>query len=295
MPERTTSLEDFNAMSVCSAAAVMAGYSTSFSMSTRLLGPTVRDDIRNLYAVVRIADEIVDGAAAEAGYTDQQIRQELDCFEREIYRAIDSGFSVNPAVHAFGVTARDCTIDKDHLRAFFRSMRADIDTGVYGEESLDDYIYGSAEVVGLMCLSVFLRGTSPDSTTRQLLENGARRLGAAFQKINFLRDFSEDSKALGRIYFEGTATSLTDRRKDELVAGIREDLDCAHAAIAYLPYGARAAVLAAHSLFGELTDIIDRMSAEQVMARRASVPEAKKVVLTSIACGKAARMRPPAG
>ncbi|MBN9644220.1 phytoene/squalene synthase family protein [Corynebacterium mendelii] len=290
MPERTTSLEDFNTMAVTSAAAVIAGYSTSFSLATKLLRPAVRDDIRNLYAVVRIADEIVDGTAADAGYSDEQIRAELDAFEKDVYRTIDSGFSTNPAVHAFGLTARSCSIDKEHLRAFFRSMRADIDTDSYGDRSLGDYIYGSAEVIGLMCLSVFLRGTTPDPATAGTLHEGARRLGAAFQKINFLRDLGEDRTSLGRTYFEGTADVLTEQKKDALVAEIRDDLDCARRAIPHLPYSARAAVLAAHDLFESLTDTIDSMPASTVMTTRASVNGRKKILLMAIACGKAVRM-----
>ncbi|MCK7636518.1 phytoene/squalene synthase family protein [Corynebacterium sp. CCM 9187] len=291
MSERRTSLSDYDAMSAGAAARVIGTYSTSFSLATRLLDPRTRTDIRNLYAVVRIADEIVDGTATDAGLRAGAVREELDTFEREVRRAVDTGFSTNPVLHAFAGTARRTHIDPDHLTAFFTSMRRDLsDSTVYDEAGLDSYIYGSAEVIGLMCLAVFTSGRALPDTELERCSAGARRLGAAFQKINFLRDLHEDTE-LGRSYLGGRGT-LTDRRRDEIIADVRTDLDAALETVGPLPVRARAGVLAALLLYRELTDRLAATPAAEITRRRVSVPSRVKAGIPARALLMAARMRP---
>lgn len=231
------------------AATVIANYSTSFTLATRLLGPRVRPEVRNIYALVRIADEIVDGAAESAGLPRQTQRLLLDELEADTLAATARGFSSNLIVHAFALTARASGIGPDLVRPFFASMRTDLETTQHDEASHDAYVYGSAEVVGLMCLQVFVNAGSPTITTPSPeLVDGARRLGAAFQDINFLRDHADDSERLGRDYL-----GLSDRaRRDEVLARIHRDLDAAAAVIPQLPEDCRRAVTAAHGLFAEL-------------------------------------------
>jgi phytoene/squalene synthetase len=231
------------------AATVIAAYSTSFSLATRLLGPRVRPEVRNIYALVRIADEIVDGAAEEAGLPRRTQRLLLDELEADTLSAVARGFSANLIVHAFALTARGAGIGADLIRPFFASMRTDLEQTQHDDASHDAYVYGSAEVVGLMCLQVFVNAQRSQITAPapELVE-GARRLGAAFQDINFLRDHTDDSERLGRDYLGLTAAG----RRAEVLARIDGDLDAAAAVIPSLPEDCRRAVAAAHGLFAEL-------------------------------------------
>jgi 15-cis-phytoene synthase len=232
------------------AATVIAGYSTSFGWACRLLGPRVRPHVRNIYALVRVADEIVDGPAAAAGLAAEAARRVLDELEDETLAAIDRGFSANLVVHAFARTARECGIDHDLVHPFFESMRTDLTTPVHDEESHDRYVYGSAEVVGLMCLAAFVNAGAPHPTPpAPALTEGARRLGAAFQDVNFLRDRDDDDRLLGRDYL-GARTDPGYRER--VLERIDADLDAAADAIPLLPADCRRAVTAAHDLFAEL-------------------------------------------
>ena len=232
------------------AAAVISTYSTSFSLATRLLGARVRPQVREVYALVRIADEIVDGAAEAAGLSPGDQRIQLDALETETLASMARGFSTNLVVHAFALTARSCGIGEDLVRPFFASMRTDLDRSAHDAASHDAYVYGSAEVVGLMCLQVFVNaGTAaPPRDAPAELVDGARRLGAAFQDINFLRDLADDSERLGRDYLgiEGAAG------RTAVLARIDQDLDAAAAVIPHLPGDCRRAVTTAHGLFAEL-------------------------------------------
>ena len=282
-------------MSAGAASKVIGAYSTSFSLASRLLPRRMRSDIANLYAVVRIADEIVDGTAAAAGLDAAAIHAELDGFEAEIYRAIDSGFSTNPAVQAFAMTARRAGIKRDHIEAFFHSMRADIDTPggdkasgdtatserrlhVYSPEQLRSYIYGSAEVIGLMCLDIFLSDNPLRPAHYAQAQRGARALGTAFQKVNFLRDYAHDRNILGRVYFAQSEGGMTDAIRDEIIADIAHDLDVARSTVDFLPCGPRAAVTAALLLFNELNQ---RLATADVETERVRVPDALKVCLVA--------------
>lgn len=272
----TTDLDLYNATADASASVVIRRYSTSFSLASRLLDAPMRDAIGRIYALVRIADELVDGPAEQAGVDASTRGILLDELEAETDRALRLGFSTNLVVHAFALTAREHGIDMTLCAPFFASMRRDLADAPFDDQGLDEYIYGSAEVVGLMCLTVFESGRERTATERAELEEGARRLGAAFQKVNFLRDFSEDRDDLGRAYFPGTETELTEQTKADIVASIRADLAAADESLAHLAPACRASVWAARSIFGELVDRIEKTSVAVLTTTRVRVPNIVK-------------------
>lgn len=274
-------LSRYDRMADRAAAQVVGHYSTSFSLATRVLDPGTRRDIRNLYAVVRIADEIVDGATAEANECPETA---LDMYEEQVLHAPRHRFHTDPVLHAWANTYRRCGIKDDHVRAFFSSMRRDTTQTDYNANDLGAYIYGSAEVIGLMCLDIFLREHDPSEQERRTMEEGARALGSAFQKVNFLRDLGEDSRELGRAYLSPV---LDENLKRTLTAEITEELDAARAAIPLLPAAARRGVAAAEALFRDLNERIAATPAEDVAAARVSVPNHRKFLLTARAIQKA--------
>lgn len=274
-----TYLSRFDAMADKAAAQVIAQYSTSFSLAVRTLPKPERTHIRNLYAVVRIADEIVDGTTAQANECPETA---LELYEEQVLHAPHHRFHTDPVLHAWARTFRECRLNEDHVRAFFASMRADLTQTTFTREELDTYIYGSAEVIGLMCLDIFLRGR--DTPHRRELEDGARALGSAFQKVNFLRDLGEDSRALGRAYFNAP---LDDALKSTLTSQIADELDRAHTAIPLLPPAARGGVAAAEALFRELNSRIAATPAAELRTTRVSVPNHRKLALTARALANA--------
>lgn len=291
-----TYLDRYDRACAKAAQEIILAYSTSFSLATRALAKPIRIDICNLYAMVRIADEIVDGTAAAADINHEDISAELDAYERAVLAAPGKRFHTDPVLHAYAATARRCGFDPDHVAAFFSSMRRDLNQASYDQGGFDDYVYGSAEVIGLLCLSVFLADHPVTDEDRARLTAGARSLGAAFQKVNFLRDLAEDTDVLGRTYFPGLeGRELTEERKVELVADIRQDLADARAVIPLLPMSARIGVLAATELFRELTDRIDALPAAELSERRVSVPGPAKAVLLARAAAAAPRLTPPKG
>ncbi|SDS25516.1 phytoene/squalene synthase family protein [Corynebacterium timonense] len=284
-PALPSSLARYDAMCDAAAAEVIAAYSTSFSLATRLLPAPQRRDVRNLYAMVRISDEIVDGAALSAG---RDPASALDAYERAVLAAPGVTFHTDPVLHAYAATARRCGFDPDHVRAFFSSMRRDVTQTHYDAAGFDAYVYGSAEVIGLLCLSVFLAGRRVDAAARAEMERGARTLGSAFQKINFLRDYREDQGILGRAYFPGLRErALDDALKAALISDIRSELDTARRAIALLPPASRPAVAAAEALFRELTDVLDATPAATLATARVRVPAHRKLLVTTRAAARA--------
>lgn len=270
----------YDRVAQASASLVIREYSTSFSMATRLLGATVRQDVENIYGLVRVADEIVDGVAADAGLAAADVRAQLDALEADTERAMLSGYSSNLIVHAFALTARRCDIGTELTRPFFASMRADVTESTHDAASFDAYVYGSAEVIGLMCLQAFLRERPTSANEHATFVKGARALGAAFQKVNFLRDLSADFDHLGRSYFPGVnLEKLTDVDKLALVADINDDLACSRAVIPMLPRSCRRAVALAQSLFAELNRRIARTPAAVLRTQRISVPPVAKLRL----------------
>lgn len=265
----------YDRVAQASAAAVISGYSTSFGWATRLLAQAERRDVRSIYALVRVADEIVDDP--DLGPDPALRRRLLDGLEEETMGAIASGRSANLVVHAFAGAARRHGIDASLVEPFFASMRADLTQTDHTDRSLDEYVYGSAEVVGLMCLKIFIAG---DAAAYERLSPSARRLGSAFQKVNFLRDLADDYDVLGRRYFpQLDPARFSDAHRDELLDDIDEDLAVAATGIAELPASSRRAVQAAHALFGALSEKLRRTPASDIRRTRVRVPDGSKAMI----------------
>lgn len=290
------SLAQFTASAEKAANQVIRTYSTSFGFSTRLLGSRHRQHIRNIYALVRVADELVDGMTAEAGLTNKQQTRELDRFIKQTHRALEAGCSSDLVIHAFARTAAEVGIDQSLTVPFFDSMRTDLQDQGGHIDSQDqtgetdrlayfdatahaNYVYGSAEVIGLMCLKVFLQGSQVSARELEVLERGARQLGAAFQNINFLRDLSDDTERLQRSYL-AASDRLTQKECADWVETIRGQLDNAAQSIPLLPRDCRAAVRSALNLFSALTDRLEKSRVEDLYAKRLRVPNHIKLALT---------------
>jgi phytoene/squalene synthetase len=288
----TTGLALYDEVAQRGSARVISAYSTSFGLASRLCSGPVRAHIADVYALVRVADELVDGPAEEAGLDVTERRAMLDALEAETERAMASGYSPNLVVHAFARTARATGFGAELTRPFFASMRADLEPVDFDETAFREYVYGSAEVVGLMCLRAFTTGLPADAARDERWERGARHLGAAFQKVNFLRDLAEDYADRGRRYFPDVdPRHLTETDKTRILDDIDHDLRVAGEVIPELPGGCRRAVAAAHALFGELAVRLRRTPAADVLAARVRVPAPRKLVLLA----RAAAVRPRGG
>ena len=262
------------------AGVVLASYSSSFGLASRLLAEPVRTHVRTTYALVRLADEVVD--APRPGLDTERKRAVLDALESEVLAAMRSGHSANLVVHAFACTARACAITEDLVRPFFASMRTDLTTTHHDQASFEEYVYGSAEVVGLMCLRAFLVETGDPDGAYAALAPGAQRLGAAFQKVNFLRDLAEDGGLLGRHYFPGVdPATLDEAQKDRLLDDIDADLVVAAEALEALPPSSRRAVRAAYALFADLSRRLRATPATEVRTTRVRVPGPRKAALVA--------------
>ncbi len=255
-------------------------YSTSFSMGIRLFDAALRDPIYAIYGFVRFADEIVDT------FHDHDKAQLLAEFKEQTYRAIDRRLSLNPVLQAFQETVRKYGIGTDLIDAFLYSMELDIEHRTYERALYDTYIYGSAEVVGLMCLKVF---TYADPAEYARLEDPARRLGAAFQKVNFLRDISSDFHDRGRVYFPGVDFgTFTHEQKRSIEQEIADDFAAALVGIRALPRASRLGVHIAYLYFEDLLRRIQRADIERIRRERVRVPNRAKV---SLMLGSAVRHR----
>lgn len=273
------------------ASVVIRRYSTSFGLASRLLGAEVRQHVENIYALVRVADEIVDGAAIEAGLDTAGAGRQLDELERETDRAMLEGFSTNLVVHAFSLTARETGFGTELTAPFFASMRADLSATEHDQQSFDLYVYGSAEVVGLMCLRGFLLGTTTSDAELERFELGARALGAAFQKVNFLRDLAADFDTLGRSYFPGVnVQTFTEAEKNRLLDDIDADLRVSAAVVPDLPPSSRRAVALAQGLFTELAVRLRATPAADLRHVRVRVPNPVKArIAAGAALGRTPR------
>jgi phytoene synthase len=246
-------------------------YSTSFSLATRSFAKPIRRHIYNIYGLVRIADEIVDT------YAGSDAVALLDALETEIYAAMSRRYSPNMVVHAFALTANQFSIGKELIAPFFASMRWDAPGAQYDPGDYQAYIHGSAEVIGLMCLRVFCDG---NDIQYDKLKTGAIALGAAFQKINFLRDLADDHERLGRYYFPvDSFETFDDDTKQVLIADIRHDISIARPTIQMLPASVRPAVVAATSLYLALLDMLDTAPAAAIKTRRLRVSNGQKMWL----------------
>jgi len=246
-------------------------YSTSFTMGIRAFDKRFRDPIYAIYGFVRFADEIVDT------FHDYPKAQLLTRFWEDTHRAIDEGISLNPVLQSFQEVVNAFHIERELIDAFLRSMEMDLHENTYDQSTYEEYIYGSAEVVGLMCLRVFCEG---DEAYYDSLKAPARSLGAAFQKVNFLRDLKSDFDDRGRIYFPGVDfTNFSAEDKIMIEEEIRQDFDHGYQGILRLPEGARFGVYLAYVYYLNLLQKIKRAPASRVAEERIRVNDGRKVVL----------------
>ncbi len=247
-------------------------YSTSFSIAVRLLAPSIRQAIYNIYGFVRVADEIVDSFD---GYPKEEL---LNKFESEYKYARNKGISTNPIINAFQKTVKEYNIDEDLVDAFLSSMRADLTKQVYStQKEIEEYIYGSADVVGLMCLKVFVKG---DDLEYNRLKGSAMKLGTAFQKVNFLRDFKQDFDGLSRSYFPNTTLgSITPTEKRKIIDEIKQDFKEAYVGMKQLPKESRLGVYVAYKYYTKLLKKIDKTPAKTLKHKRIRVPNHLKTLL----------------
>ena len=246
-------------------------YSTSFSSAIKLLHKDLRTPIYNIYGFVRFADEIVDT------FTNHNKRELLSEFKSETYLAIQRKISLNPILQSFQKTVNEYNIDNEYIDAFFRSMEWDLDRTMYDAQSYKEYIYGSAEVVGLMCLYIFC---NKEDEMFQTLKPFARSLGAAFQKVNFLRDVKSDYQQLERTYFpEVDFTNFTSVMKEQIEAEILSDFQDGYKGILLLPVKARFGVYVAYKYYLSLFKKIRNTQAESILQQRIRIPNYFKALI----------------
>ena len=246
-------------------------YSTSFSLGIRFLAPDLRDPIYSIYGFVRFADEIVD---TFHGFDKKAL---LEKFKDDTYHAINNGISLNPILQSFQKAVNQYGIDHDCIDTFLESMRMDLFQNEYTLAEYETYILGSAEVVGLMCLRVFLRG---DADEYEKLKPYAMKLGSAFQKINFLRDLNADYKHLGRTYFPGVnLDEFNEDIKKEIEADIEKDFEMGYQGIKLLPKDARFGVFVAYVYYYQLFAKIKRQPTHDILSRRVRISNRRKFAL----------------
>ncbi|MBK7309620.1 MAG: phytoene/squalene synthase family protein [Sphingobacteriaceae bacterium] len=246
-------------------------YSTSFSLGIHCLKKSIHEPIYNIYGFVRFADEIVDS------FHDYDKRLLFDEFRQETYKAIDRGLSLNPVLNSFQKVVKQYKIEIELIDCFLDSMEMDLTQQFHSEDSYKNYILGSAEVVGLMCLRVFTNG---DEDSYQKLKPSAMKLGSAFQKINFLRDLKDDYKTLGRIYFPNVDIArLTAKEKAEIELDIEADFRAALEGIKQLPTTSRFGVYVAYVYYYALFTKIKGIPSCKIMLERIRISNYQKVGL----------------
>ena len=246
-------------------------YSTSFSLGILSLNKKFRDPIYAIYGFVRFADEIVDT------FHDYNKHDLIERFEKDTYLAIHEKISLNPILHSFQLVVNNYGIERDLIDLFLKSMKMDLQQKDYEQQSFELYILGSAEVVGLMCLRVFTVG---DDHYYQKLKPQAMKLGAAFQKINFLRDLKADYFALGRAYFPGfELDEFNEEKKKQIEFDIEHDFKAGLEGIKQLPYGARFGVYVAYVYYYSLFTKIQSLSANKILTERIRIPDFRKYIL----------------
>ncbi|PQB03965.1 phytoene/squalene synthase family protein [Aureitalea marina] len=255
----------------CSRKATHA-YSTSFSLATKMLAPTIRQDIYNIYGFVRFADEIVDT------FHDYPKEELFDRFVADLDHALKNEISLNPILNSFQHTVRKYGIERELIDSFLKSMRMDLYKSVYKtQEEYAEYIYGSADVVGLMCLKVFVKG---DNARYNELKDAAMSLGSAFQKVNFLRDLKADFEGLSRTYFPNTDLQALDEvSKQEIIADIEADFHKGYQGILNLPAEAKFGVFMAYRYYKRLLKKLKRVPAMEIKNKRIRVPNYEKIGL----------------
>ncbi|SIT86055.1 phytoene/squalene synthase family protein [Pontibacter indicus] len=250
---------------------ITEAYSTSFTLGIKTLHRKFHDPIYAIYGFVRCADEIVDT------FHEHDKRKLLTEFSRQTFEAIEQGISLNPVLHAFQCVVNEYKIDRAYIEAFLKSMAMDLEDHVYDPSLYKEYIYGSAEVVGLMCLKVFCEG---DEEQFERLKKPACSLGAAFQKVNFLRDMQSDFKDRGRVYFPAVNIhTFNNVCKAQIEADIAQDFEDAYAGILALPRSARMGVYLAYVYYLKLFRKIKGLPATQILNERVRVPDNTKFAL----------------
>ena len=259
----------FDLVSHTCSKAVTQSYSTSFSMATKMLSDSIRQDIYNIYGFVRLADEIVDT------FHDYNKEELFDSFEKDMYNAISHKISLNPILNSFQETVHKYNIDPELYEAFMKSMRMDLYKTVYKtEKEYQEYIYGSADVVGLMCLKVFVNG---DEAKYQDLKSSAMHLGSAFQKVNFLRDLKADYEDLNRTYFPDTdLTKLDETSKLRIIEEIENDFNKGLDGIMRLPVEAKFGVYTAYIYYKKLLNKLKNTPSLEIKNTRIRVPNYQK-------------------
>lgn len=251
-------------------------YSTSFSMGISRLSKDLHKAIYGIYGFVRFADEIVDS------FHDFNKEYLLQDFKRQTYEAIEMGISLNPILNSFQWTLKEYNIPLELVETFLKSMEMDLKETSYSQKEYEKYILGSAEVVGLMCLKVFVRGNEKEF---QRLKPSAMKLGSAFQKINFLRDLSDDYKELGRTYFPGIDLKTFNKTiKKQIEEDIEIDFKVGYEGIKQLPKDSRFGVYMAYKYYYKLFQKIKSTGPEAILQERVRIPNTKKyrLYLTSL-------------
>ena len=264
-------MEKFHAVSNKSSEITTKAYSTSFSSAIRLLHHDMQQPIYNIYGFVRFADEIVDT------FHDYDKAPLLEEFKKDTYAAIQRGISLNPILNSFQQTVNEYNIDHELVGAFFQSMEMDLSQKTYDTRNFNEYVYGSAEVVGLMCLHVFCEGKKE---TCEKLKLSARSLGAAFQKVNFLRDMKADYNSLSRMYFPGCDfNNFTGADKKQIEADILRDFKTAYDGILKLPLKSRFGVYVAYKYYLSLFRKIKSLEPARVLESRIRIPGYEKAMI----------------
>lgn len=246
-------------------------YSTSFSLGIKVFASELRSPIYSIYGFVRFADEIVDT------FHDKDKKTLLEEFKQDTIKALERQVSFNPVLHTFQEVVHKYNIEYKHIEAFLKSMEMDLYDIEYDENSLKEYIYGSAEVIGLMCLKVFCNG---DENQYNSLEPYAKSLGSAFQKINFLRDIKSDFEERGRVYFPGVDLSnFTQEDKKRIEKDIQKEFDHALIGIQRLPKGAKLGVYTAYRYYISLFFKIKEAQASSILTKRIRINNGKKMYL----------------
>ena len=262
----------FDSVSESCSKIVTQSYSTSFSMATKMLADSIRQDIYNVYGFVRFADEIVDT------FHDFDKKTLFERFEIDLEHALTDKISLNPILNAFQHTYHKYNIEKHMVDSFMKSMRLDLSKTTYlTEQEYKDYIYGSADVVGLMCLKVFVKG---DDEKYNALKDSAMSLGSAFQKVNFLRDLKADFDMLERTYFPNTdLNNLDESAKQFIIQDIENDFAKGLEGIKLLPLEAKFGVFMAYRYYNQLLKKLKKTPALEIKNTRVRVPNYKKVEL----------------
>jgi len=251
---------------------VTKSYSTSFSLAVKMLSPNIREAIYSIYGFVRFADEIVDS------FHDFDKERLINEFEKEYYKAMEYGISLNPILNSFQQTVKQYNISDDLIQSFLKSMKLDlVKSNYHTKEEYDEYIYGSADVVGLMCLKVFVGG---NVQKYEQLKEEAMRLGSAFQKVNFLRDLKDDNLVLNRDYFPGVnLNSFDENCKKMIIAEIEEDFRIAYQGIVKLPMEAKFGVYTAFVYYKKLLKKLENTPYHKIGTARIRVSNYTKMGL----------------